>query len=110
MRDNSSNDFGSLYTANSAQQVARLQKENEEKNRYKEVKDTAIFQALEEEKKQTQLLFEQNKTLKEAYEETKRELEESKRQARRNKIFGWVSFVVGTIIALASILISLLVK
>ena len=38
------------------------------------------------------------------YEAAKAESEESKKQAKDNKIFGWVSFVVGAAIGIAGVL------
>lgn len=99
----------------SARQLAEVQQAIEERNRYIAKKDTAIFQAAEESKKQNKLLSEQidtlkeqNKLLKEMYDNAKTDSEENKKQAKNNKIFGWISFAVGTIIGLAGVLCGIL--
>ena len=38
------------------------------------------------------------------YEGAKADAEENKKQAKHNKIFGWVTFAVGTVIGIAGVL------
>ena len=67
-------------------------------------------------KEQNNLLKENNaalkenySTLKELYEMTRAEAESSANEAKQNKIFGWVSFAVGTILGIAGIVIGIIV-
>lgn len=101
--------------ANTAYQMQQQMTEVEENLRaqaeYRAQKDAAIFQTAEESKKQNKLLLEQidalkeqNSLLKEMYEGAKADAEENKMQAKHNKIFGWISFAIGTFIGLAGIL------
>ena len=105
--------------ANSAyqmqQQMAEIEESFKAQAEYRAQKDAAIFQAAEESKKQNKLLSEQidtlkeqNKLLKEMYDGAKVDAEENKKQAKHNKIFGWVSFAVGTAIGIAGILVGIL--
>ena len=105
----------SLGCINSARKAAEVQQAIDERNRYMTKKDAAIFQAAEESKKQNKLLSEQintlkeqNKLLKEMYDGAKIDAEENKKQAKHNKIFGWVSFAVGTAIGIAGVLVGIL--
>ena len=88
----------SLGCINSARKAAEVQQAIDERNRYMAKKDAAIFQAAEESKKQNKLLSEQINTLK----------DQNKKQAKHNKIFGWVSFAVGTAIGIAGVLVGIL--
>lgn len=42
------------------------------------------------------------------YDGAKTDVEENKKQAKHNKIFGWVSFAVGTAIGIAGVLVGIL--
>lgn len=101
--------------ANSAyqmqQQMAELEENINAQIEYRAQRDAAIFQTAEESKKQNKLLSEQidalkdqNKLLKEMYDGAKADAEENKKQAKHNKVFGWVSFAVGTVIGIAGVL------
>ena len=106
-----------------ARQMAEVQQAIDVRNRHNAKKDAAIFQtaqaAVEQNKllgKQIESLQQQNQLLQQLYqqaqkeaEERKKEAEESKKQARHNKIFGWVSFAVGTAIGLAGVLVGIFV-
>lgn len=105
--------------ANSAyqmqQQMAEIEESFKAQAEYRAQKDAAIFQAAEESKKQNKLLSEQintlkeqNKLLKEMYDGAKIDAEDNKKQAKHNKIFGWVSFAVGTAIGIAGVLVGIL--
>ena len=102
--------------ANSAQRLAEERETLDKIEQYNAQKDAAIFQTAEESKKQNMLLSEQvetlkeqNKMLKELYESAKAEADNNKRESRHNKIFGWVSFAVGTVIGLAGVLVGIFV-
>lgn len=104
-------DMNSFCMSTSAYQAWENQQAIEERNKYIAKKDAAIFQAAEESKKQNNLLSEQietlkeqNKLLKQMYDGAKIDSEENKKQAKNNKIFGWMSFAVGTVIGLAGVL------
>lgn len=85
-------------------------------------KDAALFQAAEasvaqkelleqqlaEVKEQNKQLKENYQLLKELYESTKEEAESSAKEAKANKVFGWVSFSVGTLIGIAGIVLGIL--
>ena len=104
----------------------------EEQNRLKEDlaaigeynarKDDALFQAAEASVKQKELLEQQlvevreqntqlkenNNLLKDLYESAKKEAENNAKEAKANKIFGWVSFAVGTLIGIAGIVLGII--
>ena len=93
------------------QHMSAMEEIRDAQARYEAERDAAIFQTAEESKKQNKLLSEQidtlkdqNKLLKEMYEGAKADAEENKKQAKHNKIFGWVSFAVGTVIGIAGVL------
>ena len=105
----------SVLMANTAyemqQHMAVIEEANKAQAEYRAQRDAAIFQTAEESKKQNKLLSEQvdalkeqNKLLKEMYEGAKADAEENKKQAKHNKIFGCVSFAVGTVIGIAGVL------
>ncbi len=85
-------------------------------------KDAALFQAAEasvaqkelleqqlaEVKEQNLQLKENYQLLKELYESTKDEAKSSAKEAKANKVFGWVSFAVGTLIGIAGIVLGIL--
>lgn len=117
-----------LNIANSARQAAEISAMMNGIAEHNRRKDEALFetaeasraqkellaQQLEEVKEQNALLKENNaalkenySTLKELYEMTKAEAESSAKEAKHNKIFGWVSFSVGTIIGIAGIVIGI---
>ena len=101
--------------ANSAYQIQQQMAEVEENFRaqaeYRAKRDAAIFQTAEESKQQNKLLLEQvealkeqNKLLKEMYDGAKTDAEVNKKDAKHNKIFGWISFAVGSVIGIAGVL------
>lgn len=102
-------DIGQI--AYTAMQLSEMQQRIDEVNHLVAQKDAAILQTAKESKLHNQLLAEQvdalkeqNKLLKEMYDNAKAETIESKKEAKQNKIFGWVSFAVGTAIGIAGIL------
>ena len=119
-----------LGLANTARQAAEISAAMDDIADYNRKKDEALFETaearraqkellerqLEEVKEQNSLLKENNaalkenySTLKELYEMTKAEAESNAKEAKQNKIFGWVSFAVGTIIGIAGIVIGFIV-
>lgn len=104
--------FDNGQIAYTAMQLSEMQQQIDEYNRLVAQKDAAILQTAQESKMHNQLLAEQvdalkeqNKLLKEMYDNAKVEAAESKKEAKQNKIFGWVSFAVGTAIGIAGILL-----
>ena len=114
------------YSAFLADQVAeeqnRMQEELAAIGEYHARKDEALFQTAEASMKQKELLEqqlaevkEQNIQLKEnyrllneLYESAKEDAKNSKKEAKANKIFGWVSFAVGTLIGIAGIVFGII--
>ena len=113
-------------TVNSAKRLSSILDDMNSLAEYKRKKDEALFKTAEASQEQKKLLLqqleevrEQNKllkesnlalkenyfTLKELYKMAKNEAERNAKEARQNKIFGWVSFAVGTIIAIAGIVV-----
>lgn len=113
-------------TVNSAKRLSSILDDMNSLAEYKRKKDEALFktaeasqeqkklllQQLEEVREQNNLLKESNLalkenyfTLQELYKMAKNEAERNAKEARQNKIFGWISFAVGTIIAIAGIVV-----
>ena len=116
--------------SNSVCQAAEISATMNSVVEYNRKKDEALFETaeasraqkellerqLEEVKEQNSLLKENNaalkenySTLKELYEMAIAEAESSAKEAKQNKIFGWVSFAIGTIIGIAGIVIGIIV-
>ena len=126
--DNSSFDFSEIanFSTSFANQIADEQNRMIDDMRafgeYNARKDKALFQTAEASIKQKELLEqqldevrEQNRQLKEnydllkeLYESTKKEADSNAKEAKANKIFGWVSFAVGTMIGIAGIVFGIL--
>lgn len=101
--------------ANSAKQfaniTAELDKSMEPVRKANEERHNAILKTAQMAIKQKKLIEEQNvqlkenySLLKELYVNTKREAQENLKEAKRSRIFGWISFVVGTVIGVVGIL------
>lgn len=119
-------EFGN-YSAFLANQVFEEQNKLQEElgaiGEYNARKDEALFQTAEASIKQKELLEqqlaevkEQNRQLKEnydllkmLYESTKKEADRNAKEARANKIFGWVSFAVGTLIGITGIVLGIII-
>lgn len=119
-------DFTASYSSFLANQIAedqeRLQKSMDIIAEHNAKKDAALFQAAEASVAQKELLEqqlaevkEQNKQLKdnyrllnELYESTKEKAKSSAKEAKANKVFGWVSFSVGTLIGIAGIVLGII--
>ena len=85
-------------------------------------KDAALFETAEASVAQKELLEEQlvavqeqNRllqmnydTLKELYDNTKSEAAENKADAKRSRVFGWVTFGIGTLIGAAGLVVAII--
>ena len=67
-----------------------------------------LEEQLKEIRKQNSQLKDNYRLLNELYESAKRDAEESAKEARHNKIFGWVSFGIGTLIGIAGIVFGII--
>ena len=64
---------------------------------------------LEEVKQQNVQLKENYALLKDLYDRAKQDAEESAKDAKKNRVFGWVSFAVGTLIGIAGVVLGIVV-
>ena len=118
-----------MNTINSAERYGEARKAFDEQERKNAKRDTAIYQTAEESKKQNVLLLEQveelkkqrellseqvsdlkgqNQLLKQMYDDAKAETIENQKQAKQNKVFGWVSFAVGTVIGILGVIFGII--
>lgn len=67
-----------------------------------------LEEQLKEIREQNSQLKDNYRLLNELYESAKRDAEESAKEARHNKIFGWVSFGIGTLIGIAGIVFGII--
>lgn len=67
-----------------------------------------LEEQLAEIRAQNSQLKENNRLLNELYESAKRDAVESSKEARHNKIFGWVSLGIGTLIGIAGIVFGII--
>ena len=95
--------------------VQEIQKE-------KQKRDNAILQTAQASVEQKQLLESQllevkqqnaqlkenYNLLKELYEKTKQDAENNAKDVKKNRIFGWVSFAVGTVIGVAGVVLGII--
>ena len=51
---------------------------------------------------------ERNALLNDLYENSKKEAADNAKEARHNKIFGWVSFGIGTLVGIAGIVFGII--
>ena len=63
---------------------------------------------LEEVKQQNVQLKENYALLKDLYERAKQDAEDSAKEAKKSRIFGWVSFTVGTLIGIAGVVLGII--
>ncbi len=124
--DFNSLDFDFSSTLNSARAVSeqfeRNQRIADNISRINAKRDATMMAAAEASVAQKELLEEQLKEIKEQnsqlkdnyrllnelYESAKRDAVESAKEARHNKIFGWVSFGIGTLIGIAGIIFGII--
>ena len=67
-----------------------------------------LEEQLKEIREQNSQLKDNYRLLNELYESAKRDAVESAKEARHNKIFGWVSFGIGTLIGIAGIVFGII--
>ena len=106
----------------SAHQASVQQKILDQINAEQRRKDNAILQTaqasieqkhllekqLEEVKQQNVQLKENYALLKDLYDRTKQDAEKSAKDAKKNRVFGWVSFAVGTFIGIAGVVLGII--
>lgn len=63
---------------------------------------------LDEVKQQNVQLKENYALLKDLYDRAKQDAEDSAKDAKKNRIFGWVSFAVGTLIGIAGVILGII--
>ena len=63
---------------------------------------------LEEVKQQNVQLKENYALLKDLYDRAKQDAEDSAKDAKKNRVFGWVSFTVGTFIGIAGVVLGII--
>lgn len=114
-------DQSTLLANQIAEEQARMQENWIAISEHNARKDEALFQTAEASIKQKELLEqqleevrEQNRQLKEnynllkeLYESTRKEADSNAKEAKTNKIFGWVSFGVGTLIGITGIVLGI---
>ena len=104
------------------QMMSGIEETMREQARYNARKDAALFETAEASVAQKELLEEQlvavqeqNRllqmnydTLKELYDNTKTEAAENKADAKRSRVFGWVTFGIGTLIGAAGLVVAII--
>ena len=104
------------------QMMSGIEETMREQARYNARKDAALFETAEASVAQKELLEEQlvavqeqNRllqmnydTLKELYDNTKSEAAENKADAKRSRVFGWVTFGIGTLIGAAGLMVAII--
>lgn len=104
------------------QMMSGIEETMREQARYNARKDAALFETAEASVAQKELLEEQlvavqeqNRllqmnydTLKELYDNTKSEAAENKADAKRSRVFGWVTFGIGTLIGAAGLVVAII--
>lgn len=115
-------DLNIMSSINSALDLDRVEKREQEIEKRNNARDNAIYQTMTNTAKQNQLLEGQliklqnqiellesnNKTLQELYENAKKDSESSKKVAKKSNIISIVAIVVYVISIITSILISVL--
>ncbi len=109
-------DVNSAYALNALREVERKEMERKaEQERILREGAEANIEQMKLIKQQNELLLQQlaelrekNTLLSDLYDRTKAEAEANAKDAKHNKIFGWVSFGVGTLIGLAGIVLGII--
>lgn len=109
-------DANSAYALGALREIERKEAErNAERQRILLKGAEASVEQMELIKKQNELLEQQlielrekNALLSDLYERTKVEADSNAKDAKHNKIFGWVSFAVGTLIGIAGIVLGII--
>ena len=111
---NSARQMAEIESAMNYINTARIERETEKHNA---ILQTAEFtgqqkelleKQLEEVKQQNAQLKENYALLKDLYDRAKQDAEESAKDAKRNRVFGWVSFAVGTFIGIAGVILGII--
>ena len=111
---NSARQMAEIESAMNYINTARIEREAEKHNA---ILQTAEFtgqqkelleKQLEEVKQQNIQLRENYALLKDLYDRAKQDAEESAKDAKKNRIFGWVSFAVGTFIGIAGVVLGII--
>ena len=100
----------SAYTA--SLQSKKAEEENRSKEQYRNSMTDAAKAIIEQNgllQSQLQELQEQNRMLHERILQAQSDAMESMSEARKNKLFGWVSFGVGTLIGIIGIILAVVV-
>ena len=110
------NEYMEAFHACSAQALMedrgrkRLQKEQERRERIEdavEANKKSTLPMVEELKAIVESLQEQNSILQSQIDDAKKDGEEAKKEARKARIFSWVSFGVATAISIAALIVSI---
>ena len=109
-------DANSAYALGTLREIERKEAErNAERQKILLKGAEASVEQMELIKKQNELLEQQlielrekNALLSDLYERTKAEADSNATDAKHNKIFGWVSFAVGTFIGVAGIVLGII--
>ena len=89
----------------------RLQKEQERRERIEdavEANKKSTLPMVEELKAIVESLQEQNSILQSQIDETKKDGEAAKKDARKARVFSWISFGVATAISIAALIVSII--
>lgn len=109
-------DVNSAYALSALREIERKEAErNAERQKILLKGAEASVEQMELIKKQNELLEQQlielrekNTLLGDLYERTKAEVDANAKDAKHNRVFAWVSFVVGTFIGLAGIVFGII--
>ena len=111
---NSARQMAEIESAMNYINTARIEREAEKHNA---ILQTAEFtgqqkelleKQLEEVKQQNVQLKENYTLLKDLYDRAKQDAEDSAKEAKKNRVFGWVSFAVGTFIGIAGVVLGII--
>ena len=89
----------------------RLQKEQERRERIEDAAEAqrrSTLPVVEELKSLVEGLQEQNRILQSQIDEAKKDGEEAKKEAKKARIFSWISFGVATAISIAALVVSII--
>lgn len=90
-------------------QSKKAEEERKSNDQYKTIMNAT--NAVEEQsillQRQLQEMQEQNQLLRKQIEQAQDDAAYSKTEARKNKIFGWVSFGIGTVVAIVGIVLGI---
>lgn len=97
--------FDSINSARALAEIERAERELERENARKEAqRNLPVVEGLNGIIGEMQ---EQNKLLEKQVEEAQKESEEARKEARKAKYFSWISFAITALIALASLIVSI---